>query len=117
MFNPNIISEKAISMADANEELKKIQKRDKELGFRSTKTAEYFKMFQPHEKSEQIEKKLDKLAIPRLKEIHIKKLVGLMPTTADEVKLILQGYTISVTQANMKKIAETLAGFVVEKKK
>ena len=118
MFNPNIISETPISMAETRKQLQEIAKRDKELGFRAARTEEYFKMFVSlsHEKAAELEKKLEKLDIPRLKDVHIKKIVDLTPSTVNDVKLILQGYSISVAQASMKKIADTVAEFLPKKK-
>ena len=46
--------------------------------------------------------------IPRLKEIHIKKIVSLLPKTIEGLKLILQGYTITVKDEAVKKILKVL---------
>jgi DNA-directed RNA polymerase subunit F len=110
MTKPDIISENPIAMAELKEELKKIRKRDEGLNFRAEQTEEYLNQFvsaKPKEASD-LYKAIDDLAVPRLRPEHIIKIVDLMPTTPDEVKMILQGYTITVTKDNLKKIADTV---------
>jgi len=109
MVKPIIIEEMPITMAELKEEIEKVQKRG-ELNFRAQKTKDYLDQFSLHSKSkvEEAKEKIRKMEIPRLKEQHIAKLIDLMPTSADEVKVILQGYTITVSQENMKKIADVI---------
>jgi len=57
-----------------------------------------------------------KLNIPRLKEQHVHKLIDLNPTTLNELKVILQSYTITVNNESMKKIVDTINEFSEEKK-
>ena len=103
-----ILSETAISMNQLQEELTVIKKRDKELSFRSAKTDEYLQQFSDLEpkKAKDLFHKIEKLEIPRLKESHIIKIVDLAPKSIDGLKVILQGYTITITNDNMKKIVE-----------
>jgi DNA-directed RNA polymerase subunit F len=67
-----------------------------------------------YSKAKELFDKLNKLNVPRLKENHIVKLVDLLPITVDDVKLVLQGYTITVNQENIKKIAKTIEEFVAK---
>ncbi|MDD5086292.1 MAG: hypothetical protein PHV16_00925 [Candidatus Nanoarchaeia archaeon] len=107
MVNPEILSEQPITMVELKEEIEKIKKRDKELNFRVGKTEEYLSHFKTLSKSKHDEliKKIEGLNIPRLKDIHIKKIVDLMPRTVDDVKVILQGYALTISNDNVKKIA------------
>lgn len=116
MSRLEIFSETPITTAELGAELAKIKKRDKELSFRGTKTEEYISQFTSLEysKAKELFDKLNKLNVPRLKENHIVKLVDLLPTTPDDVKLVLQGYTITVNQENIKKIAKTIEEFVAK---
>jgi DNA-directed RNA polymerase subunit F len=117
MSKPQIISENPITMAELKEELKQIRKRDKELNFRAAKTEEYLKQFVTisEKDAEGLTKKLEALNVPRLKDVHIKKMVDLMPKTADEVKAILSAYTVTVNNENVKKITETITEFSEKK--
>ncbi len=114
MSKPEIIEETPISMFEVKEELNKIKKRDGELGFRGNKTDEYLGMFVKlsSAKSKELFADIEKLKVPRLKPMHINKILDLMPTRLDDLKVLFQAYTITVTQENMKKI-----GSVVEKYK
>ncbi len=121
MANPKIINETPISMAQVKEALEKIKARDNELNFRANKTQEYLDQFVSIDAktTEEITKKINKLAIPRLKENHIYKIIDLMPETVNELKILLQGYSITVSAENMKKIAEIIEEYSekIEKKK
>jgi len=99
-------------MSEMKEELEKIKNRDGELNFRANKTEEYLQQLEltDSKKIEELRKKINGLKVPRLKEEHITKILDLMPKTAEEMKGILQGYTLSVTQENMKKIISAING-------
>lgn len=112
-MNPEIISENPITMAELKERLVEIKKRDKELNLKSGRTEEYLNQFvslKP-KKAEELKEKLTKLDIPRLKEAHIVKIVDLLPSTVDDLKLILQGYTLTVSKDNFKKIVDVVKEF------
>ena len=106
MTKPKVMQETPITMAELAEELDKIKKRDNELNFRASKTEDYLNQSGiDKKKSKQLYKKIDELQIPRLKDVHIIKIVDLMPDDVESVKSILSGYTLTVTQDNIKKIA------------
>ena len=116
-MNPEIISQKPISIYDLRKELKKISK-DEESNIRVTKTEEYLNDFITLKGKEQtdMEKDLVALSIPRLKDFHIKKIIDLLPVSPEDVKVILQGYTITVTKDNLAKIAKAVKKYVPEHK-
>ncbi|MEM3126715.1 MAG: hypothetical protein QW331_01450 [Candidatus Woesearchaeota archaeon] len=97
-------------MGELKEELEKIQKRDETLNFRATKAKECLEQFSLPSKKKvaELKEKIQKMEIPRLKEQHIAKIIDLEPKTADEVKTVLQGYTITISQENLKKIADAV---------
>ena len=115
MAENNIIDETPISMYELKKELEKIKKRDKELNFRATKTEEYLQQIISFKKSDELYEKLSKLKVPRLKEQHIKKIIEILPTTVDDLKVVLQGYTLTVNNENSKKIVDAVNSLLKEK--
>jgi len=108
-----IIQEKPINLVLVNSEIAKIKKRDKEVNYRVGKLEEYLHHFlwlKPSEEK-QLRDELIKLEIPRLKELHIHKLIDIMPITADEVKMVLEAYPITITKTNCEAIAKTIKKF------
>ena len=106
MARAEIIEEVPIGLTELKAELIKIKKRDVELTPRSTKLEDYLNHVVQLSKKEYVElvEELNKLKIPRLKDIHIIKIVDILPETVDELKSILHGYALTVTSDNMKKI-------------
>jgi DNA-directed RNA polymerase subunit F len=110
-MNPKVIEEVPISIYDLKKEVAKIQKRDTTLSLRAAKTEEYLNNFatmKPKD-AESLEEEIRKLDIPRFKDQHIKKLVDTIPESIEEVKVILQGYALTVSKENMQKIVEAIA--------
>ena len=106
-----ILSETPTNASDVKKMLEDIREHDKELTFRAQRTLEHLEaaaVIAP-KKAKEIENALAKLEIPRMKEQHIHKLIDVLPKTQDDVKLILQGYALTVTNENCKKIADTIA--------
>ncbi|MBN1156530.1 hypothetical protein JXA85_02875 [Candidatus Woesearchaeota archaeon] len=119
MFAPKVIEEVPVSMGELKEELERIKKRDTELSYREGRTEEYLSHFHmlSAEKREELKKKLEGLNVPRIRDIHILKIIDIMPKTVEDLKMIIQGYPITVNNENMKKIVETVLKFAPEKKK
>ncbi len=111
MSKPEIIEKSPISMAKLKSELNAVAKRDKEPGFRATKTLEYINSFSTLSMTDfnTLKKEIEKLAIPRLKEEHIVKILDILPKTGNEVAVLLQGYAVTVSKENMKAIADVIA--------
>jgi len=108
-----VLNETPITAAEVKDELKKIRKVNKELNFRAQKTEDYLNQtVSDSKKTAELVKKLGALKVPRLREHQIAKLADTMPITEKDVKVILQGYAITVTKENMNKIAKTIAEFV-----
>jgi len=106
-----VISETPVNSSEVKKYLEGIKEHDKELGFRAQRTYEHLETIGvlAAKKAKEIEGALTKLDIPRMKEQHVHKLIDVLPKTQDEVKLILQGYALTVTNENCKKIADTIA--------
>jgi len=113
-----VLEEKPISMAELKEELKEIKKRDAELGFRTAKVAEQIevlKIVKPKE-AEEMFAKIQKIGISRLKDVHVYKIIDLLPQNQVELKNIIQSYSLTVSNDNIEKILEILAEYVSKKK-
>ena len=109
-----IMSETPVTMAKLSEELEKIKKRDKELNFRAAKTEEYLNQFVKAKKAGELVEKINKLDIPRLREQQITKIIDVLPTTVKDLKMILQGYTMTVSSENLKKIVDVINDFITK---
>jgi DNA-directed RNA polymerase subunit F len=111
---PEILEETPIPMFELKTEMSKIKKRDEELNFRAQKTDEYINTFVTMKQTDlkKLLEDLRALEVPRLKDEHYFKIVDLLPTSVEDVKLILQGYTLTVSQEKMKKIADVVKAAV-----
>jgi len=115
MTKPTVIEEKPLTMVEMKTLLESIKKRDGELNFRANKTEEYLNHFVTLKEKDiiHLKEKLTSLNIPRLKEQHIVKIIDLLPKNADDAKVVFQSFpTLSVSQQNLKKIADTIAEVV-----
>jgi len=112
-MKPEILSEQPVPISFAKEELERIKKRDGELSFRGKKTEEYFQSFAflERKRAEELKKKLEALDIPRLRDIHVVKIMDVLPQTLSELKTLLQGYPLTVKEDSMKKIVEVVVKY------
>lgn len=106
----DVVNKEPLSLVEVKSALDKIKKRDEELNFRSNKTLEYLKTLPITTKKDfkELYGKIEALEIPRLKNIHIKKIIDIMPINVDDLKMILSGYTITVNNDNLKKIMDVV---------
>ncbi len=109
-----VLSQVPINSSELHAEMKRIKERDKELGFRAQKTVDYLESLNvlDAKKAKELMDKLLKLEIPRLRDVHFHKIIDVRPTNAKDVKIVLQGYNLTVSQENCKKIADTVAEYV-----
>jgi len=105
-----ILEEKPIHLAELKIKLDKIETRDKELGFRATKTKEYLKKFAKlnQKESQELIEKINSLNIPRIKDRQITKIVDLIPTGLDEIRMIFAGEITTITPENMQQILDVV---------
>lgn len=111
MADMQIISETPINIYILKKELEKVKKRDGELNFRSNRTEDYLNQIASVKNPDGLFKKLTDLNIPRLREQHIHKIIDIAPSTLNDLKVVLQGYTISLSNESMKKIVDTINEF------
>lgn len=114
MSKPAILEKKPINMVELKHELGVIKKRDGELTFRGNKTEEYINDFVKLSRKDanELVEKLRKLNISRLKDEFIHKIVDLLPLTVAELKVILQGYTLSLPNTDLEKIMVVVKGYL-----
>ena len=115
MTETQIISENSINTYQLKKELEKIKKRDSELNFRAAKTEDYLNQIAVHKNADELFDKITQLNLPRLKEQHIHKMIDTIPTTLNELKSVLQGYTITINNESMKKIVDVINEFLEKK--
>lgn len=110
-MRPEIIKESPVTIAEARADLNRVKKRDSELTFRAAKADEYFSGFAKVDEkcAKEMFKKIEALNIPRLKDVHICKMIDLMPASLNEIKSILFGSPITIKDENLKKILEVLS--------
>ena len=118
MVNPKIVEETPIGLSEIKSELDKIKKRDEELSTRASRMEDYLNQFATLNLEEygKLVEELTKLDIPRLRNIHIIKIADIIPETIEDLKTILQGYTLTVTNDSMKKIVGVTSNFVPNQK-
>lgn len=106
----DIINQKPITMAKVKESLSNVEKKKKELNFRSTKVLEYLnqqdllKLKDLDEKK----KKLEALEIIRLRGRTIIKILDLIPKDVDALKIILNSEDITLKSEDMNQILKAL---------
>ena len=112
-MKPEIVTEEPISMSDVKVEIESGSK-EEEVNLRVQKVKDYLEKFNviSQSKAKELEKKIEALKLGRLDLVHIKKIVDLLHVTAEDVKNILKGYTITISQENAKKIAETVEAVI-----
>lgn len=117
MSNEKLIQERPITLAELGDDLTKLEKEEKELNFRSNKAKAYIKAFikTTKKQSEELNKKIQELSIPRLKERQIVKIIDLLPKDLDDLKMIFVGETTTVSDENMKKILDVVKEYVKKK--
>ena len=115
MGDTQLVSEVSMCANELKKHLGKIKDRDKELDFRAAKTEEYLSQISTTEKSEQLFKKLLDLGIPRLKESYIHKIIDIMPAAPRDLKVVLQGYSLTLSNDASKKIIDVVKEFADKK--
>ena len=116
-MEPKTISQIPITLAELKEEVEKIKQRDKEPSIRITRVEDYLNAFVEitPKQGKELRIAISKLEINRLKEEHISKIVDLLPRTANELKLIMQGSVVSLTNDAVNKIVEAINEFLAKK--
>ncbi len=112
MVNPQFIEEQPLCLFDAKELMTAIEKRDEELNYQSNRAKEYLENFVrlSAEQKEKLQADLVGLNLTRLKEEHIMKIIDFLPKTVDDLKVVLQAYTLSLPKKDQESIIQTVKG-------
>ncbi len=110
MPNPQFIEEKSLCLVDVKETLSDIEKRDGQLNYLSTKVKDYVDLFVTlsPKKKEELQKKLMDLNLTRLREDHVAKIIDFLPTTVNDLKIVLQAYPLSMPKKDQESIVQVI---------
>ena len=116
-MEPKIISQIPVTLAELKEEISRIKAREKEASIRITRMEDYLNAFAEISTAQgkELRTALTKLDINRLKDEHICKIVDILPKNANELKVVMQGYALSLTNDASSKIIETINEFLAKK--
>jgi DNA-directed RNA polymerase subunit F len=114
MANPKFIDEEALSLGHVKGFLSEVEKRDTELNFLSNKCKEYLDAFVilSEKKRSDLHKKLADLDLTRLKDEHISKITDFLPKDANDLKVVLQAYPLSLPKKDMDAIIGVVKQFL-----
>jgi DNA-directed RNA polymerase subunit F len=114
MVSPKFIEEQAISLADAKKILSNIAKEEEELNYISNKAKEYLDNCPVlvESKKNELNKKLQGLDLTRLKHEHIMKIIDFLPRNANELKVVLQAYPLSMPKKDQDAIVAAVKDFL-----
>lgn len=115
MADVQIVSEAPMNIYQLKKELDRIKKRDNEFNFRANRTDEYLNQIIEHKNADDLFDKVSKLNIPRLKEQHIHKIIDILPRSVNDLKAVIQGYTVTINNESIKKIVDTINEFLEKK--
>ena len=110
MSSPEIKSEEPITFSELKDALNKIQERDGELSFRSGKTIDHLQhlsLISPSEVA-RLREAIEDIKVPRLKNIHITKIIDVRPKNLKELSVVLSGYSLTVNKENQQKILDVI---------
>lgn len=110
MSQPHILNEETITSSNLKDGLAKIQKRDEEVSFRAGKTIDHLNQIpivSQKDAKNQFEK-IESLNVPRLKPIHINKIIDVQPRSVKELNILLSGYTLTVNKEYQQKMIDAL---------
>lgn len=113
MAAPQFLEEKPLSLVDVKTAIENIEKRDTTLNFLANKTKEYLTAFVSlsEKRKEELHKKLLDLNLTRIKEEHICKIIDLLPKTADELKVIILSYHLSLSKKDQDAVIAAVKEF------
>ena len=113
MSKAEVLEKSPMNVVEVKAALEKIKASETELNFRAAKTEEYAQDFAKISLKEAREllDALKALEIPRLKEQHLHKFIDILPTSEKHVKIILNGYNVTLTAEQAKKIADVIAEY------
>lgn len=106
MTDIEIINERPLSIIEVRELLNEIKKKSGELSEKGTKTKEHIDnvVKLTKKEAEELREKIIKLNISRFKDRHISKLIEIMPTDMDSIRVLFSGESIALNPDDIKQI-------------
>ncbi len=117
MSKPEVVEKRPVCISLVKEALKRVKKRDEELNFRAARTEEYVNEVAKLKavKAKELIGKLEELQIPRLKPEVIHKVVDCLPLNEKHLKVVLQGYPLSISAEHQKRMMKVIEDFLPKK--
>ena len=109
-MNLELLKEEPLSFLELKEKLAEMEKRDSKLNFRANRVKEYIDVFATLDRKifSEAKKKIEELAIPRLKDRHIIKILDIMPRDLDGLKILFVGENITIKQEDLQKVLDVV---------
>ncbi|MBS3174532.1 hypothetical protein J4440_01505 [Candidatus Woesearchaeota archaeon] len=106
-----VMEQKPIAMSGVRHMLDETKKNGKELNFRAEKVHVYLSEFTKLNKKEvdSLYEKIKSLNISKLRDRHIIKIIDLMPTDPESLKIIFSGEALSLKQEEINQILEAIS--------
>ncbi len=112
MSSPHVLEKVPMNVVQLKDALTRIRESEEglELNFRAQKAMEYAEDFAKLklDEADEVLAAIQKLEVPRLKDVHIHKLIDLMPQSEKSVKVVLNSYHLTVSNELIKKIVDVL---------
>ena len=104
-----IIDERPITLSHLKAEIDRISQ-ETGLTFRGEKTKNYLEGFATEDpkRVEELREQIEGLNIPRLKDRHIIKVLDVMPTDIDSLKILFSGETLTISDDDLKRILDVI---------
>lgn len=113
MSSPEIIEKRSVTLAEVKDMLHEIHERDEELTFRGGKTEDYINEVAQitGETAKKAIQTIMDLEVPRLKEAHIVKIIDVLPESSEHLKIIINGFNLTIKKEDLQKIVDALDEF------
>ncbi len=114
MGDLDVVKQVPLTMSEVKTQLESIQKKKKELNYRSNRVLEHIQQFKSLKKDEikAVKEELEGLGISRIKDRQMVKLIDIMPQKEEDIKMALSGENITVKAEDLKKIADVFAKYL-----
>ena len=115
MAKIKVLNQTPITLTEVKADLDKIKKNEEDLNFRSNKTHEYVHQLNLLSKKDvsALKKELAEIGISRLKDEYIVKIIDSLPlNTPEQVKQLFQGYPLTLSAEDVKKILDIVAKYM-----
>ena len=113
MSRAQIIGEESLSLIEVKRIIAAIKRRDEELNFRSQRVEDYLKDFakMTQKDEKELRSAIEALEVPRLKKEHVDALISFVPTSVEDFKVVMQGFSITINKENRDKLIDEIKKF------